>query len=81
MVESQYCLYLLHVGETRNHYTYEGNFIFILCCLEPLQIAVQLWRDWDIFDKVAQHHSPGFIVPSEPLGTITFTLFVRRTDP
>ena len=29
--------------------------IFILCYLEPHQIAARLRHDWDIFEKVAQH--------------------------
>ena len=56
-------------------------FIFILCYLDPLQIVAQLWRDLDIFYKVAQHHSPCFSVQSEALGTIKFTLFVWELDP
>ena len=55
-------------------------FIFILGYLEPLQIAVQLWHDWGIFDKVAWHHSPEFIVSCEDFGTIKFTLFVWGPD-
>ena len=55
--------------------------IFTLCYLEPLHIMAQLWHDWDTFDKVAWHHSTGFIMPSEALGTITFTLFVQRAGP
>ena len=40
----------------------------------------QLWHNWDIFYKDARHHSPGFIVPAEALGTITFILFVWVPD-
>ena len=35
---------------------------------------VQLWCDWAVLGKVARHHSPGFIVLAEALGTITFML-------
>ena len=51
--------------------------VVLLYYLEPLQIVAQLWRDRDIFYKVAQHHSPDFTEPFETLGTITFTLFVQ----
>ena len=46
-----------------------------------LPIAAQLWHDWDIFDKVAWHHSPGFMLPSDALETIKFTVFVREPLP
>ena len=68
------------MGETRLCDTYKGIFIFILCYLEPLQIPVRLRHDWDIFGKVAPHHSPGFILPAEVLGTITFILFVQGAE-
>ena len=58
--------------------TYEG--IFILCYLETIQVVARLLRDWDTFDKVTQHHNPGFIVPSEAPGTLKFTLFVLGPD-
>ena len=70
----------IYVGETRRHYTYNGILIFTLCNVELLQIAAQLWHDWDIFDNVAQHHSPDFIVLSEAFVTIKFMLFVRWPD-
>ena len=53
----------MYVGETK-HDTYEGIFVEIVCYLEPLQTTARLWHDWDIFDKVAQHHNSGFIVPA-----------------
>ena len=71
----------MYVGETRHCDTYKGIFTFILCYLEPLHIMVRLWRDWDIFDKVARHHRTGFIVPAEVLKTIKFTLFVKGPEP
>ena len=70
----------IYVGEIRCHGTYDGVIILILCYLEPLQITARLWHDWDIFDKVAQHHSAGFTVPSEALETSKFTLFVQEPD-
>ena len=60
---------------------YVGIFIFILCYLQPVQIVAWLWRDWDMFDKVAKHHSRGFVVLSVSLGTTTFILSVQGPDP
>ena len=73
----------IYMCETIHYHTYKAIFIFILCCLEPFQIVVQLWCDWDILGKVAQHHSPGLIVPSEALGTIIliFILFFWGLEP
>ena len=82
-------LYLLHfysdvnqiyVCEAKHHNTYRSIFIFIFCYLQPVQILGQLWCDREIFDKVGQHHSPDFVVPSEALGTIQFTLYVQELD-
>ena len=71
----------IYVDETRHRDTYEDIFIFMFCYLEPIQIAVQLWHDWNIFDKVAQHHISGFIMLPEVLRTIKLTLFVRGPEP
>ena len=41
----------------------------------------KLGRDWDIFDNVDWHNSPGIMLPSAAIGTITFALFVHGPDP
>ena len=69
----------INPGETKHDDTHEGTLMFH--CLERLQYVPRIRDDWEVFGKVAWHHTSGFIVPASSSGTITFTLFFRPSAP
>ena len=64
----------------RDVVTHTKVFLCLFCVTYNPFKSVQLWRNYDMFDKVAQHHSPGFIMSAQALRTITVILFFNGLD-
>ena len=65
--------------------THRGTYEVFLLKFYVAYKSLKSWRNYDVivmfFCQVAMRHSLGFIVPSEALGRITFTLFFQGPDP